>query len=212
MYYTEKKSNKYVINPDDSYNDLDGCIIEDKYNIEMSFDKFNLIPSVRELDGRIQASKEKWGIKENIDIHLFHDGRLCLCTMPEIALKLPNGFNFPDFFDYFLIPNLYYQSYFEKYGKEPWKGYSHADQGILESYFRCIGQYGSVHFQIVLLFIQNLSSNKVKNIILRNEEIKGHHLCICGSKQKFRKCHQEAFMGLKKLQSDYRLLKLVNKS
>src|SRR5690349_12361055 len=70
MYYLSKEPNQYIIDPDDSFDDLEGCVIKDKYNLEIKFNNSPL-PSVRELDGRIQASKKKWGIKENIDIHLF---------------------------------------------------------------------------------------------------------------------------------------------
>lgn len=197
MYYSVHERG-YVLNPDSSYENKSGIIIEDVYDIEIDLSKQGFLPLVHETGGRILRSKEKWDVKQLIDMHIFPDGTLCLCIKTEERLKMPNGFKLKDFFEKLLIPFFYYQSFFEQYGKEPWKGYSHGDLGFLESYLR----QRNPSPELTRMYFDNLSKELRKSLINRIR-FKGHESCICQSKRKFRKCHREAFLGYNKLRSDF---------
>jgi len=206
MYYYEKEPDIYVINPDETYKQRPGCLIEDIYEVDIFLDNELLIPRVKERGGRILRSKEKWGLRNLIDMHVFLDHTLCLCPFAEQKIRLPNGFNFHDFFENLLIPYFYYQSFFEQYGYEPWKGASHGDLGILESYSKT-AKNRNISLEILYLYLANLSP-AIRNNILKKVPIMGHHLCKCGSGRIFRKCHQEALTGYKKMLLDCSEVKL----
>lgn len=201
MYYSDEEPDTYVINPDNSIDFTKGHLIEDEYNIEMRFSERYPIPIIKETQGRILHSKEKWKVKNLIDMHVFPDETLCLCPIAEIALRLPDGFNLRDYFENLLIPYFYYQSFFEKYGYEPWKASSHGDLGIFESYFKTV-QSGQITPKVLGLYLATLSE-VTRNSILQNVIIKGHHICICGSGLMFRKCHLTALQGYKKMLEDH---------
>lgn len=203
MYYSANEPG-YVLNPDSSYESKDGIVIRDVYEIEIDLSTQGFLPRVREIGGRILRAKEKWGINSTADMHLFLDGANCLCARTEEQARMPNGFNLKDFFENLLISYFYYQSFFEKYGKEPWKGYSHDDLGILESYLNC---QGDISLEVVQSFLSNLVNEGLAKAIVDNRQIKGHHFCICGSRKKQRHCHRDAWFGYDKLRNDYRKVK-----
>jgi hypothetical protein len=186
-----------VINPDETIN---GILIEDSYDLEIMLNENSSRPCVREVGGRIISTKEKWGFKTLSDVHMYSDQSLCLCPAPDEILLFSNGFSIREFFYQLLIPNLYYHSYLERYGREPWKSSSHGDLGVLESYLRRFGnkQYSPKDIRI---YLESLTS-KTKETILKNKLIKGHNLCLCNSGKIFRKCHLDALNGYKKLCDD----------
>lgn len=201
MYYNGKQPNKYVINPEEEYNLLEGTVISDVYEILITFHSKIKIPDVFEIGGRIEASAHKWNIENLSDLHVFPDNKLCLCIPLEWNLKLPNGFNLPDFFANLLIPYFYYQSYFEHNGKEPWSGYGHGDLGLLESFHRRIVA-NNLNSDIVDIYVKGLSpelQRKIKN----KYKIKGHHKCLCGSERKVRNCHQAVLLAYNSLYKHY---------
>lgn len=198
MYYSKSEKARYVINPDSSYEGKDGIFIQDAYEIEIYLSGPGFLPEVREVGGRILNSKAKWNIAELADLHLYQNGSACLCIKTEEQTKMPNGFNLKDFFENLLIPFFYYQSFFEKYGREPWKGYSHGDLGFLESYF-CQKNPSP---EMIGLYFYYLSDG-LKKYLTNNVRFRGHEPCICQSKRKFRKCHRDAFLGYNKLRVDF---------
>jgi hypothetical protein len=197
MYYSDKGIG-YVINPDSSFENKDGVIIQDVYEIKIDLSSDEFLPIVREIGGRILKSKEKWGIDKLEDLHIYPDGTLCLCVTTEEETRMPNGFNLKDFFENLLIPFFYYQSFFERYGKEPWKGYSHGDLGILESYLR----QKNPSPELITLFFDSLS-DRFQRCLVNHIRFKGHELCICQSNRKFKKCHKDALLGYNKLKVDF---------
>jgi hypothetical protein len=197
MYYSEKELG-YVINPDSSFENKNGIMIEDVYQIEIDLSGNTFLPLVQEIGGRILKSKERWGIDKLEDLHIYPNGILCLCIKTEEQLKMPDGFNLKDFFENLLIPFFYYQSFFEKFGWEPWKGYSHGSLGILESYLH----QKNPSPEMISLFFYYLS-DRLKKCLANNIQFKGHEPCICQSKRKFRKCHRDAFLGYNKLRVDF---------
>lgn len=198
MYYSRREKFKYVVNPDNSYENKEGVVIQDIYEIEIDLSDPELLPKVKEIGGRILSSQAKWKIANSADLHLFPDDTSCLCIKTEEQTKLPNGFILKDFFENLLIPYFYYQSFFEKYGREPWKGYSHGDLGFLESYLR---QKNPSPETINLFFFY--LSEVLRKCLINNIRLKSDELCICHSKRKFRKCHKDAFLGYNKLRIDF---------
>jgi hypothetical protein len=198
-------SGSAIINPERNMASKDFLIIEDAYDLIIDFEALTGRAKVREMGGRILRTKEKWGFASLSDVHMYSDNSLCLCPEPEEMLRLPNGFILKDFIYNLLIPYLYYQSYLEKYGKEPWKSRSHGDLGILESY---VDQFPSKTppKDIVAQYVESLTFN-LKNTILSNKSYKVDSLCLCRSNKFFRNCHKEAFEGYKKIFSDYRKVK-----
>ncbi len=196
-------SGSAVINPERNLASKDFLIIEDAYDLIIDFESSTGKVKVRETGGRILRTKKKWRFASLSDVHMYSDNSLCLCPEPEQKLRLPNGFILQDFIYNLLIPYLYYQSYLEKYGKEPWKSSSHGDLGILESY---IHQFPSntPPKQVINQYVENLAVN-LKNTILNNKWFKGDFLCLCNSKREFKDCHKEAFEGYQKIFSDFQM-------
>lgn len=202
MLYSKKPNEAYVINPDKSYATIDGTLIEDVYEIDIQPSTRGELPEVREIGGRITRSLNKWNIKNPADLHIYPNNTLCLCIPIEIDDRLPSGFNLQDFFHNLLIPYFYYQSYFEKFGQEPWKGYGHGDLGFLESFQLRCKKIKILDDETVRLYIDHLSEN-LQKMMSKNIEFKGHHQCFCGSGKIFRRCHKEAFWGYNQLRECY---------
>jgi len=201
MYYNQEYPKQYVINPSKDYANLAGETITDVYEIIIDFNTKLKIPNVFETGGRIESSAQKWEIASLLDLHVYDNKNLCLCIPVEWDLKLPNGFNLPDFFTNLLIPYFYYQSFFERYGKEPWKGYGHGEIGLLESFYeRTITN--NLSSKIINMYVDALSP-ELKQKLLHKVNIKGHHPCLCGSGKKIRNCHQEAQFGFVSLSKYY---------
>jgi len=196
-----------IVDPDETVNLKDGVFIEDAYELVIGFNK-DLRIVVREVAGRILHTKRKWKLSL-ADVHMYSDGSFCLCPEPEENLRLPNGFNLRDFFNYLLIPYLYYQSYLDKFGKEPWKSSSHGELGILESYGMHL--FSSPSTEIVNIYLKYLTAT-TENTILKNKPINHNDLCLCNSGKKFSDCHREAFEGYKNLFSDFMSLKPKRRS
>ncbi len=198
MYFSSNEE-RYIINPDSSHDVYNGVVIEDVYEIEINLSDSRLVPLVKETGGRILKSKEKWHLKSLSDLHINYNKTACLCVKTEEHSKMPRGFNLKDFFENLLIPFFYYQSFFEKYGREPWKGYSHGDLGILENYL----SINVCTAKTIVLFCENLSTI-LRIHITDNKIFKKYHLCFCNSGKQFKKCHKKAFYGYDKLRKDFR--------
>jgi hypothetical protein len=201
VYFPEKGIS--VVDPDITIDLTGGIFIEDAYEIEIRFDSSKVV--VREVSGRILRTKNKWRFKSLADFHMYSDSSLCLCPEPEERLRFSNGFNLRDFFNNLLIPYLFYQSYLEKFGKEPWKSSTHGDLGILESYDKQLFTERSLS-NVVTCYLESLSPSLVK-LITANKKSNLNLSCICGSTKKISDCHVSAFNGLKKLYRDYWLAK-----
>jgi SEC-C motif-containing protein len=189
-----------VIDPEDAADFAHGVFIEDAYELDIEFNGTQSKAVVKETTGRIKWSAAKWG-KTLSDIHVYSDSSLCLCPKPEEELRFPSGLKLRDFFNKLLVPNLFYQSYFEKYGKEPWKGSSHDDSGILESYDKEWFKDMALD-NVVSRYLESLSPLTAK--LITDDNVNNRNLlCICHSNKKFQDCHKLAFSGLRKLYRDY---------
>ncbi len=153
---------KFVVNPDETIILEDGFLIEDVYDLILEFAKDDSKVVAKEVGGRIMHAKKKWGLSQ-ADVHMYVNNSLCLCPEPEQKLRLSNEFDLRDYFNYLLIPYLYFQSYLEKFGKEPWKSSSHGDLGILESYAKRL--FGTTNLETMKLYINNLTDRVASTII-----------------------------------------------
>jgi len=188
-----------VINPPDNINLENSLTLEDVYELTIKIDFSKKKTLVREIGGRILRTKYRWKLGY-ADVHIYQDGSLCLCPEPEEKLMFYGGFSLRGFFYNYLIPDLYYQTYLNMYGKEPWKSSSHKEMGILESYAN--KEYSDVPLNIVVhSYAESLPSNLV-NLVTSHKKIDPNILCVCGSGKKFRDCHIQGFKGLK---ADYLL-------
>lgn len=186
--------------------------IKDSYEIEITLQTMpaSILPSVREINGRIKKAKDKH-YKENLaDVHMYPSEHLCLCTHPEENIKLPNGFLLKDFFNHLLIPYFYGQSHFEKTGNWIFGERSHGCLGIFESYFDFRTLYDPIG--TIKKYINDLKINSdikfYKRALVSKQKIKGHWPCFCGSQKRFRNCHNLAFKGLWSFKEDLRFHKL----
>lgn len=199
MFYSPTRPGQYVINPPDSLRGTEGYI-QDVYEISICWTNSNT-PTVTELGDRIKRAGLKWGVKDLLDLHIYPNGNFCLYPAPQERNLFPNGLTFQRFFERALIPFLYYQSHFERFGSEPWAGASHGILGILESYYHLtIPNTASVvdtktYYQYLMKYV---GPDVLQ--ILRNT--KAHHKCWCGSGKKVKHCHPEALWGLQRLIRD----------
>lgn len=191
----------FIRNPENGYENNFG-FIEDCFEVEISNIYGNQVPVVREISKKIEKTKNQLGLKDLMDLHINGDGTFCLCVKTEESLILNNSFNLIDFFEKLLIPFLYYQSYYYKYQIEPWEGYSHGNMGILESYLK---KSDKSNKDLINIYFNYLSKN-IRLGIKQNIKLRGHNNCLCGSGNKFRNCHKNAYFGYYKLVNDYKAI------
>lgn len=112
--------------------DEKGVRITDSYSIQIDLNSVadGIMPVVKETGGRIKKTAERMG-KPLADLHISQDGSLCLGIPPKIKERYSSGFNLLRLIHH-IQEHLYWVSYVEKYGNEPWKAYAHGDEGYLE--------------------------------------------------------------------------------
>jgi SEC-C motif len=141
------------------YEKLFDNYIHDSYEIRIDFNKDDTFgfPSVFEESGIIKEYVHGAGISL-IDLHVnMTDESCCLGIFPEYQWYGVSGFIQDK-----VVPFFYWQSYRRLFGKEPWRGYSHGDDGIREA--------------MRMPMTQSTKGNS------RNK------LCPCGSGKKYKKC------------------------
>jgi hypothetical protein len=108
--------------------------------------------------------------------HTNPDGTLCLGTEIETSLIFFQKKSIKNFIINLLIPYLSGFIYSNKYGELPYGERQHGIKGKFEFYYELFGT-NNIEYILKLL-------NEIKTGNLR-----GHHLCPCGSNISFRKCH-----------------------
>jgi len=109
--------------------------IKDTYQIEilLTCGENSILPTVKEIDNKIIKMAKRKKIEID-DLHLnSKDGTLCLIIPPKEKLRYPNGFNLQEFLDH-IQEHLYWVSYFDRYGVQPWKEQAHGIDGYIELY------------------------------------------------------------------------------
>lgn len=189
---------EFVIDPSEKMI-ISDTYIDDKYDIEIEFlrgfpTKF---PLVREVGGRIQQIAEKYSLKDVTDLHINknQNNAICLCPQPAEKLKYPDEIDLVHFMNNLVVPFFYGLSYYDKSGSWPWNEYPHGDLGIFEFY----GENKEKNdLSLAKRCYESLKEKNEQNkkYITAKNVIKGHSPCICGSKEKFRKCHKVALEGI----------------
>lgn len=195
-------ANKYTLNPTVA----DPNRIKDSYKIEIILENIppSKLPQVKEIGGRLEKVKEKYGKESLAAMHVNSNEILCLCSYLEEESKMPNRFNLIDFFNNILVPFFYSQSFYEKKEIWPWGERSHGSLGLCESYldYREDGNNIKLINDCLRGIKQQQDSAVFFEALVKKDKIKGHWLCFCKSQKRFRDCHGSAFKGLWNLKED----------
>ena len=128
------------------------------------------------------------------------DKSACLCSPLEEKEFLTPEFQFQKFFEELLIPFLYGQAFYSLEDRWPWSEYTHGLSGLLESYLKISDPLEAQ--ECVQKLSLDKSWPKIKSALIQKAEIKGHLPCFCPKADRIRRCHPNAWMGLKKLRYD----------
>lgn len=200
---TEEDGVKIVFGDFDFCAIYEGVTLIDSYQIriELQSSPVSNLPIVIETAKRIKRVAENNDIPIN-DLHTYENNQICLCVKPSEASYFPNGFYFQDFIESLVVPFFYAQKYFEDYKIWPWDTYSHGALGWFEWY----NEQVKPTKETTEWFLENLRKEKswniIGNVLTKKGGVKGHQNCLCGSKKKYRNCHNNVFHGLWKLHKD----------
>ncbi len=186
---------KFIIDPSEKMI-ISDTYIDDKYDIEIEFLRGfpKQFPLVREVGRRIQQIAEKYSLKDVRDLHINknQNNAICLCPQPAEKLKYPDEIDLVHFMNNLVVPFFYGLSYYNKFGSWPWNEYPHGDLGIFEFY----GENKEKNDLSLAKRCYECLTEQYEKYITNKNVVKGHSPCICGSKEKFRKCHKVALEGI----------------
>mgnify|MGYP000000910633 FL=1 len=99
--------------------------INDHYHLEIRCNEHSdtPLPAIYETSGRISRMSRILGI-DTADLHVNYDNTLCIVRPDKFRLWYPKGFDIK-IFEQNLTTHLYWLSYRERFGKEPWPGEEH---------------------------------------------------------------------------------------
>lgn len=107
-------------------------IVEDSWPIVLlhNYQNSPSIPRVFDASDRLAKTQFKRKIS-SLDMHLNTNpkGSFCVAPKSELEQAFSNGFDLESYFNNYLIPFLFQQSYFEKHGSWPWWNYPHGEFG-----------------------------------------------------------------------------------
>lgn len=201
----QRKSNKEIQIFHDSkcnQNYASEGFIEDVYEVNVIVVENDPMPRVWEIGGRLKSQTESMG-KSLADLHMYEDESLCLGNPVKIRADMAANGSIQNYLEQWLIPYLYYRSYLEKFGCEPWPGLPHGQIGILEDFADSVEIDIDVDTLKIFsdcypdLFRQISASRSSKEGCRPNDE------CICGSGAKFMRCHPKALLGYKNLRKSF---------
>lgn len=200
VFYHEDESS--VINPEPEHL-ASGQRIQDEFHIEIILknSSHSNLPQVYERGERLNSVAVDRQLKLT-DLHINPEGAACLCLNIEEENYLPNGFTLQEFFNSLVVPFFYAQSYFEKNNSWPWGQYSHGSVGIFEWCFKQPDMTADIIREPLDRLKRLADWDKVQTYLDPKKKVKGHYDCLCGSKRKFRNCHEDALAGIWKLKQD----------
>lgn len=182
--------------------------IIDAYNIIIVTppDYPDRMPLVSETAGRVFSIAKKHNLADIRDIHWTKENGACLCVRQQEKTKLPPGSDFVYFVENLVTPYFYGLSFFEEYGRWPWREYSHGGLGVLEYYAEDPTEQTKESIEkLVPVFTGDKAHWKKYRAQLVSPSI--NKICICGSKQSFSSCrHGLAWKGLLRLHEDLKRL------
>lgn len=135
--------------------------------------------------------------------HINVDGTCCTAVKPIQSIESKRGIRIKRFIEFFAIPFLANQIYFNEYGEYPGGDYEHGSDGVVQ-YYKELFQTDDKN--IILNGFKSISNIKSST---RNLP------CYCNSGKKMKYCHLKALKTLKSiqpqcLQEDYELLSSIN--
>jgi len=157
----------------------DGKEVLDTYQVEIRFPKSypNDVPILIETGGRIPRKADR---------HVNGKSGIC-CIGPRLEqrqrwLKDPK---IRSYIEYFVIPFLANQSYYERMGE--WKNgqYDHGAGGVLSYYAESYGLIDRKLLETVLSYLA------------KNQRLGRNDTCLCESGKKAKKCHLDVFDKLR---------------
>ena len=167
--------------------------IDDSYFIKEAFICHDGTPCVWDA-GRIASRAKKMG-RNAIDMHVYpgKDNMLCLGYRNVVVARC-NG-SIINLIEKLLIPYLYYHSYWEKKGKEPWPGLSHGWPAGLEAiYYHCDELTIHQCVDIVRSCVPQIWQNCFSGAYFQSD-----NPCFCGSGKVASDCHPIATKGINSL-------------
>lgn len=171
--------------------------IDDEYELDIRFAvrPYGVVwPHVKETGCRLQRRAEAAG-KSILYFHVFPtNGELCLAALQDVARIMQADSSLKNFFEALLIPNLYYHSYSERFGSEPWPGRAHDYTGLLEN---VPGKEESTLWDIVISSIAHQDLRFLWRLQNLPRDLKPNSPCFCGSGKKIKRCghHLKAMAG-----------------
>lgn len=97
--------------------------ITDSYVVAIHFNSYENLPIVYELGGKIARTALIQG-RTKPDMHIYGDNHLCLIRWDKLKEWYCNKFKIKTFMRH-LESHLYWVSYVDRYGKEPWPAEKH---------------------------------------------------------------------------------------
>jgi hypothetical protein len=139
------------------------------------------------------------GIEATADRHFSQqDKSACLCSpLEEDDFLFPN-FNFQKFLEQLVVPFLYGQLFHSKEAYWPWTEYAHGATGLLESYLR-VRDPTKAQACLNKLALDVKNWPRIRSALKQRGPIKGHTPCFCGKMDVIRRCHPEAWKGIRDL-------------
>lgn len=139
----------------------------DRYQIDIEWsDSLTEVPILRETGGRIPWIGDR---------HMSFGGMACLYVPEEWLIKPRNERTLTNYLSGPVRDYLLWQSLFEA-GKPQWKDRTHNIPGLLDAYGEMLG------------FKQEATIRRCLEYLSREQGIKGHWKCPCGSGRRIREC------------------------
>lgn len=137
-------------------------------------------PLVYETGGRVPV---------NIEWHVYPDGQACICAIPEEMIICSRGITLQAFVDDWVKPYFFNQKHREMHGfflnERP-----HGPAGNIQFFCEVFKTDNLGHIAEMLSYIRsNPEPNRVWD-------------CFCGSGEKYRRCHRDAFRIFRALPDD----------
>lgn len=191
VYDSNKQNDSFTIIGAGDTGVYTGDLLSGTFNIRIEFDSF---PRLVILDKLPKEARR----------HFYTDcDELvgCVCGLVE-QMRFMQNFNLKDYIELKVVPFLFGQLYFDNIKAIwPFPAYAHNTLGLLESYYLGDGTEFRDAF-LDRLRLQKSDWVTLEPVLYGKQKPRGHMRCLCTRGDFIRRCHQEAWEGLKKLYSD----------
>ena len=174
------------------------CIGKSQYEIRILMPKNHKFVEVEEIWGKLESVCKEKNIRNIADLHVHSEtNRLCLCGEGTKERYIKQWLTLPIIMNNLIIPYFYAQKYYELYDERPWGELAHWEEGCKQEFQEQLYQYDikwetiEPYWDTLKTYIDTLSKKKAKP--------KWHHECICGSRLKFRECHNNLFTRIREI-------------